>query len=477
MDYRSTIGLEIHAQLSLNSKMFAPEMSAFGALPNTLVSPVSLAHPGTLPTINKKAIDYAIKLGLACHCDITHLNYFDRKNYYYPDLPKGYQITQDQTPICRNGYICYEDNKTFKHLDLERIHMEEDAGKSIHDISDEFTFLDYNRAGIALLEIVTKPQLHSGQEAFCFVTELRRLLRYLEICDGNMEKGSLRCDANISVTKTDNLGQKVEVKNMNSIKNIQLAIEYEIERQINELEQGKEVIAETRMFDALTKTTKHQRYKSDAIGYHYFTEPDLHPIYVSDEWINSIKETMPLLPQEYKQILQNKYGLNEYASSVLIDDKNFLMYFIKASEVIQDYKNLVNWIIGPIKSYLNNYKISLHELNLSLQTLKELLNLVNENVVSYTVAHQNIFPLLIDNPNKTARQIAEELNVIQNSNDNEIEQIIKDILSQYPDKVKAYKNGKKGILGMFMGEIMKQTQGSADPKLANTLLLKYLEDK
>ena len=476
-NYIPVIGLEVHAQLSLKSKMFSPEPAAYGALPNTLVSTISLAHPGTLPTINKRAIEYAIKLGLACKSTITHTNYFARKNYFYPDLPKGYQITQDTTPICQGGYITITTPESEeRNIELQRIHLEEDAGKSIHDIADE-TLLDFNRAGVALLEIVTCPDIKNSEEAYAFLTELRRLVRYLEVCDGNMEEGSLRCDANISVMSINatTFGQRVEVKNMNSIKNVQLAIEHEIERQIQVLEAGEKVIAETRSYDAASGKTISQRTKESALDYRYFIEPDLPPLVVTEEWISQVKQEMPLLPREYHAKFIRDYQISAYAASVLTENKDLALFFEALCQLTNYYTAAANWLMGPVKAYLNELNLPLQEFPLNAPTLAALIELVEKGEVSFSVASQQLFPVLLAKPTKTPFELAQELNLLQEKDTDTLLTLVEEVIQAYPDKVLAYKNGKKGILGMLMGEIMQKSQGKAAPNIVSNLLRERLE--
>lgn len=476
--YTPVIGLEVHAQLLLESKMFAPEGAAYGALPNTLISPISLAHPGTLPMINKKAIDCAIKLGLACEASITAVNYFARKNYFYPDLPKGYQITQDKTPICQGGHITLPTvSGEEKRIPLQRIHLEEDAGKSIHDMDPADTLLDFNRAGVALLEIVTLPEIASGKEAYTFLTELRKIVRYLEICDGNMEEGSLRCDANISVLPegADTFGNRVEVKNMNSIKNVQLAIEYEIARQIEMLEVGKEVITETRMYDAAQGITISQRAKEGSLDYRYFVEPDLPPVTITEAWIEAIQKDMPLLPRAYKAKFMEVYQLSDYAAGVLTDTKELALYFEALCALTTDYTAAANWLIGPVKGYMNELNVVLKDFPLQPAQLVALIDLVNEETISFSTATQKLFPALVASPDRTPLDLVEELNLSQEKDTDILYPLIKEVIDTYPEKVAAYKNGHKGILNMLMGEVMKRSQGKAAPGLVNQLLQAALQ--
>ncbi|RYZ82472.1 MAG: Asp-tRNA(Asn)/Glu-tRNA(Gln) amidotransferase subunit GatB, partial [Proteobacteria bacterium] len=345
--FETVIGLEVHAQLLTASKLFSGDSAAFGSDPNTNVSPITLGHPGTLPLLNKKAVQYAIKLGLACHCQITRSNYFARKNYFYPDLPKGYQISQHTTPICVGGYVSIKTAVAEKDVILNRIHLEEDAGKSLHDVAPDATCVDYNRAGVALVEIVTEPCLSSGEDAYVYLTELRKLLRYLEVCDGNMEEGSMRCDANISVRRKGEttLGTKVEVKNLNSIRNVKRAIEFEAQRLVDIIQSGGEVIQQTRSFDAVNGTTFALRTKEEANDYRYFADPDLVPFNVSDELVNEIKSKIPALPEERVEQYTKKYSLPEYDARVLSEEREFSDYFEQIINHTSNYKAASNWML------------------------------------------------------------------------------------------------------------------------------------
>ncbi|HEX6222761.1 MAG TPA: Asp-tRNA(Asn)/Glu-tRNA(Gln) amidotransferase subunit GatB [Chryseolinea sp.] len=476
--YISVIGLEVHAQLLTRSKIYNSDSTAYGSLPNTNVGVITLAHPGTLPRLNKRVVEYAIKMGLACHSEITRFNIFDRKNYFYPDLPKGYQITQDRTPICKGGYITINTKEGERNIELHRIHIEEDAGKSMHLADEADTLVDFNRAGVPLIEIVSQPNIRTSEEAYAYLTEIRKLVRYLDICDGNMEEGSLRCDANISVMLKDakQFGKKVEVKNMNSIRNVQRAIDHEIERQIEELERGNAIVSETRTFDAGTGLTYGMRTKEELNDYRYFPDPDLSPMEVSDQWLNAIKSTMPALPRE----LYNKYitglSLPEYDAQVLTDSKDVALYFEELCKHTKNYKAASNWVMGPVKSYLNELPLSAEEFPISAPVLAELISLVDSGKISFSVASQRVFPELLRSPSKSAWEVAQQLNLIQESNQDAIIPIIDEVLKEFPLKVEEYKNGKKGIVGMFMGEVMKRSKGKADPKVANALITKKLEE-
>lgn len=476
--YTSVIGLEVHAQLLTKSKIYNTDSTAYGSLPNTNVGVVTLAHPGTLPRLNRKVVEFAIKMGIACHSKITRFNIFDRKNYFYPDLPKGYQITQDRTPICKGGYVTINTKAGERNVELHRIHIEEDAGKSMHLAAELDTLVDFNRAGVPLIEIVSQPDIRNSDEAYAYLTEIRKLVRYLEICDGNMEEGSLRCDANISVMLkgAKEFGKKVEVKNMNSIRNVQRAIDYEIERQIEEIEKGNKIPSETRTFDANTGLTHGMRTKEELNDYRYFPDPDLSPMEVSDKWLNEIKASMPALPRD----LYNKYitelNLSEYDAQVLTDSKDVALYFEELCKLTKNYKGASNWVMGPVKSYLNELSLTADEFPLSPKALVALIELVDSGKVSFSVASQRVFTELLKSPNKSALEVAQQFNLIQESNHDAILPIIDEVLKEFPLKVEEYKNGKKGIVGMFMGEVMKRSKGKADPKVANALITQKLEE-
>ena len=475
--YEVVIGLEVHAQLLTKSKAYSSDSTEFGMLPNTNVSPISLGHPGTLPKANKKVIEYAVKLGLACKANIREVNEYARKNYFYVDLPKGYQITQDKTPICEGGYITIkQEDGIEKNINLTRIHMEEDAGKSIHDIDSFYTLVDLNRAGIPLVEIVSEPELRSGEEAYKYLTEIRKLLRYLEICDVNMEEGSMRCDANVSVRLkgSNTFGKRTEVKNMNSIRNVQRAIEYEAKRQIEALEKGEEITQDTRSFDAEAGTTFVLRSKEMANDYRYFPEPDLQPVIVSQEYINKVKSTLPPLPGE----LFKKYtslGLSAYDTGVLTDSKEIALYFEKIILNTKNVKSAANWLTVQVKSYLNDNALHISNFPITPERMAELVNFIDSGKVNHTIAIQKIFPKMLEEPAKTPAQIAEENNWIQESDSDAIIEFVKLAIAKYPDKVIEYKNGKTTLQGLFMGEVMKLSKGKADPKMAGEVLKELLE--
>src|SRR6185503_9926969 len=414
--------LEVHAQLLTKSKLFCSDSTEFGAPPNTNVSPVSLAHPGTLPMMNRKAIEFAIKLGLVLHCDITRNNYFARKNYFYPDLPKGYQVSQHTTPVCRNGYVTINIAGAQRNIILNRIHLEEDAGKSIHDADENYTCIDLNRAGVPLLEIVSEPDMHTSEEAFAYVTEIRKIVRYLQICDGNMEEGSMRCDANVSVRLRGEkkLGTKVEVKNLNSIRNVKRAIDFEINRLVDLVESGQPVIQETRSFDATNGITFALRSKEEANDYRYFPEPDLTPFFISEEKIESIKRSLPELPAVLEKKFVGEYSLSLADARILCDDRETATFFQNIIGYTSNYKAAANWILGPVKSYLNESDTAIENILVEPKTFAKLIEIVEKESVSFGVAASRIFPVLLKFPNKDPIKIAEELNVVQEKNDDSL---------------------------------------------------------
>jgi aspartyl-tRNA(Asn)/glutamyl-tRNA(Gln) amidotransferase subunit B len=474
--YEAVIGLEVHAQLLTKSKLFCSDSTQFGAEPNTQVSPVSLAHPGTLPKMNRKAIELALKLGLVLHCDIERNNYFARKNYFYPDLPKGYQISQHTTPICKNGYVKIKTFAGERNIKLNRIHIEEDAGKSLHDVDEKFTCIDLNRAGVPLLEIVSEPDMHNADEAFAYVTELRKLVRHLQICDGNMEEGSLRCDANISIRLAGEktLGTKVEVKNLNSISNVRRAIEYEIKRLIDIAENNEMIRQQTRSFDASTGTTFTLRSKEEANDYRYFPEPDLSPFFITDEMLQSVKQTIPPLPAELEEKYMIKYSLSEYDAKVICDDKQTADFFESVIRFTDNYKATTNWLLGPIKSYLNENHIGIDQLPVSARTIAQLIHLVNDGKIGFGIASSRLFNALTNNPSADPLELAIQLDVLQESSGDTLTSWVDEVINKMPEKVSEYRNGKKTLIGLFAGEVKRLSKGKADMQAVNKLLTEKL---
>jgi len=474
--YETVIGLEVHAQLLTKSKLFCGDSASFGAEPNTHISEITLAYPGTLPKLNKAAVELAIRLGLACHCEIEHKNYFARKNYFYPDLSKGYQISQHTTPICKGGYVSIRTAGGEKQVQLNRIHIEEDAGKSIHDIDDHNSCIDYNRAGVPLVEIVTEPVIHNAEDAAAYITELRKLVRYLGVCDGNMEEGSMRCDANVSIRLKgeQKLGVKVEVKNLNSIRNVRKAIEYEVKRMIDLVETGGTILQQTRSFDAGNDTTFSLRSKEEANDYRYFPDPDLPPFLVSEAQLDRIKKSMPALPETLIEKYKTDLQLSDYDARVICDDKETIGYFEALIKDTSHFKAAVNWLLGPVKSFLNEHSIHIDHFPVQPATLAALIDLVENGKLSFSVASSKLLHALIENKSTDPLQVATAMNLLQDADSSAIAGWVDAVLASMPDKVAEYKKGKKGLIGLFMGEVKKISRGKADPKLTTQLLTEKL---
>jgi aspartyl-tRNA(Asn)/glutamyl-tRNA(Gln) amidotransferase subunit B len=476
--YELVVGLEVHAQLSTKSKIFSSDSASFGAEPNHHISPVSLGLPGTLPKVNQKVVEYAVKMGLATNCSINAINRFDRKNYFYADLPKGYQITQDEAPICIQGYLKIKlKNQEEKVIRINRIHMEEDAGKSLHDKDAKYSLIDLNRAGVPLIEIVSEPDLRSAEEAAAFLASIRQLVRYLEICDGNMEEGSLRCDANISVRLrgAESYGNRCEVKNLNSLKNIQKAINYEFKRQVEELEAGRNIEQNTLNFDAATGVTSVLRSKEMAYDYRYFPEPDIPPLHLTEEWIKELKAQLPELPEIRIQRYMTDYNLSEYDAGVLTTEKAVADFFEEIIKYTSNYKASTNWLIGTVQSFLNEHNKSISELPITAKSIADIISLIDKGIISNSAATQQLFPALLNNLDKDMMEIVKDLNLMIDADTDVMGKCIEDVISQYPEKVIEYNNGKKAVLGLFMGEVMRLTKGKIDPKVANGKIIKKLE--
>ncbi len=471
------VGLEVHAQLNTASKAYSSDANAYGDHPNTNVSVVTLGHPGTLPVANKTVVEHAVRIGLATHCTIAPWMHYARKNYFYPDLPKGYQITQDQTPICTKGHVLIPVDGEDKRIGITRIHMEEDAGKSIHDVDPFNTLVDLNRAGVPLVEIVSEPDIRSGQEAYDYLVEIRRLVRYLDICDGNMEEGSLRCDANISLRPkgTETFGTRCEVKNMNSFRNVMRAIEYEAQRQSEVLEAGGTIHMETRTFDAAKGVTLGMRSKELAHDYRYFPEPDLQPLTITEAQKEAIRKAMPPLPRELRAKYTGELGLSDYDAAILTDDKATALYYEAVIARTTNYKGAANWVMGDVRSWVNERGLTMEQFPISAERLAGLVTLIDSGKVSHTIASQKLFPLMLEDTSLSAADLAEKHDLVQHTDEGLIESIMQQVMTTYPDKVQAYRNGNKGLLGLFMGEVMKGTKGKADPKRANEVVRRLLE--
>ena len=482
--YEVVIGLEVHCQLLTHSKIFAADANAFGASPNTNISVITLGYPGTLPKLNRKAVEYAVRMGLACGSEITRHNVFARKNYFYPDLPKGYQLSQDKGPICVGGGILVKvkdpiTGQSYQTtVQLHHIHLEEDAGKSIHDGDEWATQLDYNRAGTPLIEMVTEPCLRTADEAGQYLTEVRRLVRYLDICDGNMEEGSLRCDVNVSIRLKGetNLGTKVEVKNLNSIRNVMRAVDSEFYRQVEVVESGGRLAQETRTFDAATGRSYAMREKETMNDYRYFPDPDLTPVVISNEWLADIQERMPVLPAALYEKFTTTYGLPDYDAALLTDAKELADYYEAICRQTSNYKAASNWVMGPVKGHLNEKSLRDRQFPVSAERLAALITLVDNGTISQTAAHQ-VFTLMVDQPDASPADLAQAHGLVQNRNTDALQTLVEEVLTAWPDKVEQYRKGKKNLMGLFVGEVMKKSKGSADPKLVNELLAKTLQTK
>ncbi|MFL5740907.1 MAG: Asp-tRNA(Asn)/Glu-tRNA(Gln) amidotransferase subunit GatB [Flavisolibacter sp.] len=474
--YEIVIGLEVHAQLLTRTKLFCGDSTLFGKEPNTQISIVSLGYPGTLPRMNREAIALAVRLGLACHCTIVQHNYFARKNYFYPDLPKGYQISQHTTPICRGGIVELMLGKNSRKIRLNRIHIEEDAGKMVHDAESHDSCLDFNRAGMPLLEIVSEPDLRSAEEASTYVSTLRKLVRYLGVCDGNMEEGSLRCDVNISVRKKGDqkLGTKVEIKNLNSIRFIKKAVEYESARLIARLENAEPILQETRGFDENSFTTYSIRTKEDEDDYRYFPEPDLPPFVITNDFIEQVRKQMPPLPDAIRQRLVTEFGLPLYDAEQIADDQELSQFFLNLSAKTRNYKAASNWVMGPIKNHVSTNEVSLEELGFRAESFAELIRLIDEGRISYGIAVQKIFPALIKDPSLKIEGFIEQQGLFVQSEGNEIEGWIESALNKHAQKIGEYRKGKKGLISLFVGEVMKQSGGRADAQLVTKKILEKL---
>lgn len=477
--YQPVIGLEVHTQLSTETKIFSPEIAAYGGEPNTHLGPISVGHPGTLPFFNKKALELAIKMGLATNCQIQEFNEFSRKHYFYADLPKGYQITQMDTPICYDGYLDIEVSGKTKRIRINRIHLEEDAGKSTHDIDPNNTLVDLNRAGTPLIEIVTEPDIRSADEAYAYLSEIRKLVRWLGICDGNMEEGSLRCDANVSVMLKDatEYGQRAEVKNLNSIRNLKRAIEHEVVRQIDVLESGGQIVQETRSFDADNGTTFSLRTKEDADDYRYFPEPDLPPVVVSQDYISGIKANMPSLPNELLSQFTGEFGLPLADARILTEDIDITLFFVKLTSLTTNYKAASNWVTNQVQAYLNEQNVEIAKFPITFEHLAGLINMIDEGVINHTIANQQLFPAMLLQPEKAPKALASELNLIQQRDVAVIGNIVQEILDANPNEVARFRNGEQKLQGFFMGLVMRASKGVADPKAATEVLIEKLNQK
>lgn len=476
--YDAVIGLEVHAQLNTFSKAFSADENCFGMDPNQNVSVISLGHPGSLPRLNEKIVEYAIKLGLSTSSRIASTLTFARKNYFYTDLPKGYQISQHESPVCEGGFIMIRMPEGQKKIQLTRIHIEEDAGKSLHDRQPDASCIDLNRAGVPLLEIVTEPELSNGEEAQTYLAEIRRLVRYLGICDGNMEEGSLRCDANVSVRKKSQtaLGTRTEIKNLNSISNVRKAIEYEIKRQIDILENGDNVVQQTLSYDDQKNLTFPLRNKEDSDDYRFFPEPDLNPMAITDDMITRIRSELPVLPHELYLKFTREFNLSTNDAEALIESAPVAAYFEELAGGT-DTKTAANWILGPVKSWMNKNHAGIRDFPLSPAKLLALICIISSGLISYSAAQQKLLPALISKPDSDPETLARDMDLLRETAEEIIMKQVQEALDRYPGKVVEYHKGKKGLLGFFMGEIMKISGGKTDPALANKMILEELKKR
>ncbi len=472
--YEVVIGLEVHAQLKTKSKIFAPDSTEFGSEQNTHISAITLGMPGVLPVLNKEAVNMGILTGLALNCTIPPRCKFDRKQYFYPDLPKGYQISQYDEPICVNGYLEIKGKK----IGITRAHLEEDAGKLVHAgaaglAGSSYSLVDLNRAGTPLLEIVSEPDMRSSEEARMYMEELRNIVRYIGVCDGNLEEGSMRCDANISIMPkgSKEFGTRAEIKNVNSFSALQRAIEYEIDRQIEIVEDGGKVVQETRLWDDNARETRSMRGKEDAHDYRYFPEPDLMPLEISREWVENIRKTMPELPAQKRERYMG-LGLSEYDASVIVEQMPLAMFFDKVLELGATPKIAVNFIMGEIAAFLKEEKIEITDTKLTPENLVELIQLIEKSVISNNIGKQIIIDMMKDG--HKASEIVEKKGLSQITDESAIREIVQKVVDANAQQVEAYRNGKTQLLGFFVGQVMKETKGRANPQTVNALLKEIL---
>lgn len=475
MQFEPVIGLEIHAQLLTESKLFCGCSTKFGNPPNTNVCPVCMGHPGVLPVLNKKAVEFTIRMGLATNCTINHHSVFARKNYFYPDLPKGYQISQYELPLCSGGFLEIELNNQKRKIRINRIHLEEDAGKSIHD-QGNFTLIDFNRCGVPLIEIVTAPDLRLPEEAGKFLSEIRQIVKYLGICDGNMEEGSLRCDANISIREvgSEKLGTKTEVKNMNSIKNVVDALRYEIERQIEIVTSGGEVIQQTLLWNADKQMIEPMRSKEESHDYRYFPEPDLSILEIDEDWLDRIRKELPELPSIRKERMKSQYNLPDYDIEILTTEKEYADYFEQTAQFTNDYKAISNWFMTEILKIINEEKISINDFVIKPEWLAELINLINNQTISGKIAKEVFAEMLVEP--QSPNLIVKKKNLVQITDENEIVKVVERVLETNQKQIQQYLEGKEKVFAHFVGQVMKETKGKANPTLVNKILKEKLEE-
>ena len=475
MSWETVIGLETHVQLSTKTKLFSRASTAFGASPNTNVNLIDCGLPGVLPSVNKEAFYKAIRFGMAVNAQINQTSIFDRKNYFYADLPKGYQITQMDLPIVLGGSIDIQLEESVKTINITRAHLEEDAGKSIHDEYDGFSAIDLNRAGTPLLEIVSEPEISNAKEAVAYMKAMHQLVTYLDVSDGNMAQGSLRCDANVSIRKkgVKELGTRTEIKNINSFKFIEKAINFEIKRQIKILEDGQKVTQETRLYDSSKDETRPMRSKEFANDYRYFPEPDLLPVIISDQEIQKIRDEFPELPKEKEARYQEEFGLSEYDSQIISSSKSMADFFDASLKKTKNYSLLSNWLIGEISAYLNKEQIEIHESKLTADKVAMLINRIDDQTISGKIGKSIFEEMCISG--STPDEIIESQGLKQISDDGAIEEIIMTVINENPSQVEAYLGGKEKLFGFFVGQVMKLTEGKANPKAVNSILKEKLK--
>lgn len=474
--YEAVIGLEVHAQLLTESKAFAAVKTEYGGAPNSQVTPLCLGHPGTLPVINENLVRYIIKMGLATKCSVAEKSIFARKNYFYPDLPKGYQISQFDTPICFDGFVDISLDEYDKRIGITRIHMEEDAGKSIHDQDPYNTLVDLNRAGTPLIEIVSEPDLRTPEEAYAYLSKIKQIVQYLEICDGNMEEGSLRCDANVSVRPRgrEKFGTRTELKNMNSFRNVERAIHYEIYRQIELIEDGGEVVQQTRLWDTSKLQSRAMRSKEEAHDYRYFPEPDLPPIHVTDAMLDDIREELPELADVRRKRFMDDYEMSVDDAITLTDSRYLADYYEEVVEHLGNPKAASNIVLSEVLRVLNEQSIDIREFSISAEKISELVKLKEEDKINSS-AMQQIFNAMLEDK-KEPEVLAKEMNLIQVSDSGFLDPIVDEIIKDNPDEVKRYKEGKTQLIGFFVGQAMKASKGKANPKLVKDLITEKLND-
>ncbi|MCD6165913.1 Asp-tRNA(Asn)/Glu-tRNA(Gln) amidotransferase subunit GatB [bacterium] len=479
MEYETVIGLEVHAQLSTESKIFCSCSTKFGAAPNTQVCPICLGMPGVLPVLNERAVEYAIKMGLATHCHITPRSIFARKNYFYPDLPKGYQISQYEEPLCENGYVEIEVNGQTQKIGIIRIHLEEDAGKSVHAeewVAEDETLVDLNRCGVPLIEIVSAPDIRSPREAYLYLSALKQILEYLEISDCNMEEGSLRCDANVSIRPmgSKKFGTRTEVKNMNSFHALEKALEYEVERQKEILRQGGTIVQETLLWNARENRVVPMRSKEEAHDYRYFPEPDLVPLAIDQTWIDRIASSLPELPLARKQRFVQQYHIPAYDAEVLTSSKYLADFYEACVHLYGDAKTVSNWVMGEVLRFLREKKLEIQQSILTPEQLTELLQLIDTGTISVSIA-KKIFDEMVES-GQSPKVIVEKKGLVQVSDKDQLVEIVDQVIAAHPQEVQKYLNGKEGLLGFFVGQVMRASKGKANPKLVNEIVREKLAE-